>query len=667
MDITKTTSRIANRRDRVVRFLAFLTLLAASLTILPGGESTEAKSLPEYPAGPKVAVGTGFTYQGRLKDGANPANGQYDLQFKLYDALSGGTQVGSTFTQLNQTVTDGLFTVQLDFGANAFGGDARWLEIAVRSAGGGSYTTLTPRQPLTAVPYAMSLATGNSGAAISGTVPGPVLIVTNTLGLGVLGTSDTGAGVSGSTNSGIGGVFSSNSGIGTYGASGSSVGVYGGSTSGYGVYGTSGTSVGVRGNGVDQHGGLFTNNSTIGFAALQGIANGTPGYGIYGEGNSIGVWGSTTNGTGVRGATTSGYGVHGYSVSNGTGVRGESPNGYGVYGISTNSNGARGESSAAGVAGVYGSGNVSGYGVEGHGGNGVYGITSVSNGVGVRGDSTAGYGVYGVVTSGSGVRGQSSSGAGVYGVSDSSSGVIGNTNTGAGVYGYGASSNSTGVWGYSSAVGSTGVRGDGGYYGVDAVGGSVGIHASGPIEAGIFGGDVLVTGDMDVLGSCCAAGEGTFKIDHPLDPANKYLVQSAVQSADMMSIYNGNATTDAKGEAVVTLPPYVEALNKDFRYQLTTMGDQFAQARVSSKIKDSRFTIKTDKANIEVSWQVTGVRNDPYAQAHPVQPEVDKPADEKGKYLHPELYGQPENKGIGYEDRQKMEQASPKLPEQLKP
>jgi hypothetical protein len=135
----------------------------------------------------------------------------------------------------------------------------------------------------------------------------------------------------------------------------------------------------------------------------------------------------------------------------------------------------------------------------------------------------------------------------------------------------------------------------------------------------------------------------------------------------MMSIYNGNATTGAKGEAIVTLPAYVEALNKDFRYQLTIIGDQFAQARISSKIKDNRFTIKTDKPNIDVSWQVTGVRQDPYAKAHPIQPEVEKHADEKGKYLHPELYGQPESRGIGYEDRQRMQQASPKPPEQPKP
>jgi hypothetical protein len=105
---------------------------------------------------PFTPAGSGFTYQGSLNDGPNPANGEYDFVFTLYDALTGGNQVGSTLTVLNQFVTNGLFTVQLDFGAQVFQGDARWLEIAVRQTeGGGSYTTLTPRQALTPAPYAL--------------------------------------------------------------------------------------------------------------------------------------------------------------------------------------------------------------------------------------------------------------------------------------------------------------------------------------------------------------------------------------------------------------------------------------------------------------------------------------------------------------------------------
>jgi hypothetical protein len=110
-------------------------------------------------------LGTGFTYQGRLTDGGLPANGSYDLRVLLFDAESGGAQVGTTVTQASVAVAAGVFSTVLDFGAGVFDGSARWLEIGVRPAGGGAYTTLTPRQPLTAAPYALFAATGNPGPA----------------------------------------------------------------------------------------------------------------------------------------------------------------------------------------------------------------------------------------------------------------------------------------------------------------------------------------------------------------------------------------------------------------------------------------------------------------------------------------------------------------------
>ena len=157
--------------------------------------------------------------------------------------------------------------------------------------------------------------------------------------------------------------------------------------------------------------------------------------------------------------------------------------------------------------------------------------------------------------------------------------------------------------------------------------------------AGYFQGNVRVTGSM-------AKGSGTFEIDHPLDPANKYLYHSFVESPDMMNIYNGNITTDASGAATVKLPDYFEALNKDFRYQLTVIGT-FAQAIISEKVHGNTFTIKTSVPNVEVSWMVTGVRQDAYANAHRVMPEVEKGPNDKGKYLYPKEMGQPAELGIG--------------------
>jgi hypothetical protein len=113
----------------------------------------------------------------------------------------------------------------------------------------------------------------------------------------------------------------------------------------------------------------------------------------------------------------------------------------------------------------------------------------------------------------------------------------------------------------------------------------------------------------------------------------------------MKNIYDGTVRTNAQGVAVVELPKWFQAVNRDFRYQLTVIGD-FAQAVVATEINDSRFTIKTNKANVKVCWQVTGVRQDAFANAHPLEVEIDKPDRERGYYIHPELYGASEEKQI---------------------
>ena len=156
--------------------------------------------------------------------------------------------------------------------------------------------------------------------------------------------------------------------------------------------------------------------------------------------------------------------------------------------------------------------------------------------------------------------------------------------------------------------------------------------------AGYFSGRVQVTGSL-------SKGSGTFKIDHPLDPANKFLYHSFVESPDMMNIYNGIVKTDANGEAWIQMPDYFSALNTEFRYQLTCIGG-FAPVYVSQKMDGNKFKIAGGTAGIEVSWQVTGIRHDPYAEKNRVQVEVDKNDFEKGYYLYPEVIGQPKEKGI---------------------
>ncbi len=156
-------------------------------------------------------------------------------------------------------------------------------------------------------------------------------------------------------------------------------------------------------------------------------------------------------------------------------------------------------------------------------------------------------------------------------------------------------------------------------------------------DAGYFDGNVEITGTLNG-----AAPE--IKIDHPTDPSNKYLIHASVGSSEMMNIYSGNVVTDELGLAIVKLPDWFEAENTDFRYQLTVLDERFAQAVVSKKIQNRQFTIHTNTSHVEVSWQITAVRQDAFAKAHPLVVEQEKPARERGFYQNPELHGQPAEK-----------------------
>ncbi len=164
------------------------------------------------------------------------------------------------------------------------------------------------------------------------------------------------------------------------------------------------------------------------------------------------------------------------------------------------------------------------------------------------------------------------------------------------------------------------------------------VSGNAAVQSLSVGNNANISGNLNVAGTL-SKGAGSFKIDHPLDPANKYLYHSFVESPDMKNIYDGTVTTNAEGNAAIELPAYFEVLNRDFRYQLTAIG-QFAQAIVSQEITNNIFCIKTDKPNVKISWQVTGIRKDAYAEKNRIVPEVEKDKSEKGKYLYPDAYGQ---------------------------
>jgi hypothetical protein len=302
---------------------------------------------------------------------------------------------------------------------------------------------------------------------------------------------------------------------------------------------------------------------------------------------------------------------------------------------------------------VQGVDNGQGYGVRGdsvRGGDGVFG-----NGkTGVRGFTETGSGVFGEADStGIGVSGFSPNGIAVYGESKTAPGVVGVSETDAVK---GNSNNGLGVDGYSNTN-----------YGVAATSKTnYGLYAGS--EAGLaayLSGNVEITGNLSV-GGILKSG-GAFRIDHPLDPANKYLSHSFVESPDMKNVYDGVVVLDDKGEAVIELPDWFGALNKDFRYQLTAIGAPAPNLYISEEISisviigygsntsssnggcnNNRFKIAGGTPGMKVSWQVTGIRKDPWANANRISVEEDKPAKERGYYTYPELYGQPKERGISH-------------------
>ncbi len=196
--------------------------------------------------------------------------------------------------------------------------------------------------------------------------------------------------------------------------------------------------------------------------------------------------------------------------------------------------------------------------------------------------------------------------------------------------------------------------------------GDVGIDATPPDDVKLFvnddgtqsgaelfrtnglGGVCFIDTDGDLgCGGAISGNAASFKIDHPLDPANKYLVHSSVASSEMLNIYSGNVTTDGSGSATVNLPDWFEAENGDFRYQLTAIGRD-ARAWVSQEVSNKVFRVSTSEPNVKVSWQITAARQDRYAKTHPAVVEQEKPANERGYYEHPELFGQPREKAISW-------------------
>ncbi len=397
-----------------------------------------------------------------------------------------------------------------------------------------------------------------------------------------------------------------------------------------------GTQVGVRGHsqgpgdgdGVQGFGtGTFSGVAGFGDPASngtgtfgQGTGPGAPGVrGLAGTGNADGVQGFGTG-------TFSGVAGFGDPASSGTGVfgQGRGPGAPGVRGI-----GSGGPNTVPlNAVGVYGQG---GAGPA----PGVLGTSTTGTGIlGTSGDAEFATGVAGVTPSG--IGGDFRAGAqvsepvgivGPIGVRASATVPVGGSPTRQGMAVLATSTGGTAVLATSSgggtAVLATSTGGSAGIF-ENSGGAAAAIEASteGTGPAALFIGDVRVTGTL-------TAGAKNFVVDHPLDPANKYLAHTSVESCEQASVYSGNIVLDDHGEAGVNLPAWVEALCEDFRYQLTGVGGS-APVYIADEVADNQFRIAGGPAGMKVSWQLTGIRKDAWAKAHPLVVEQDKPEGEKG-------------------------------------
>lgn len=554
--------------------------------------------------GQAFAQTTSFTYQGRLNDAGNPATGVYDLQFRLFDALSSGNQAGPTLTQDDMTVTSGSFSVTLDFGAAAFPGANRWLEISVRpGASAGAFTALSPRQPITPTPYAIKSANATAADTLSAACTGCV----TSAQIGSLPASSGNYIQNTNTQQ-----ASSNFNISGNGVIGGTLGIGTGTAITDGVIHAIGqnpvrilgeTTTLIADEIVDffarstnfnsELGGMRIqrqpatgNIDTLFFAAQAGNQatekmriTGTGFLNVSGGGTFTGLNGDGAVLTARRTTGDSYFVLDSAEGQNAVlALRKNNLNRWLMFADNTNSN----------------------FRLDGYGGLNGDGTYLFIN----RDTGNVGIGTTTPSTSKLEVN------------------LLGNNISKTAIYGFTNSFDGTGVSGIAnSGPVSYGV------YGQSTDG-----------YAGYFSGKVHVTGTL-------SKGAGSFKIDHPLDPENKYLYHSFVESPDMMNLYNGNITTDTSGEATVTMPEWFEALNADFRYQLTVIG-QFAQAIVSEEISGNQFKIRTSLPNVKVSWQVTGVRHDAFANQHRIPVEELKPQEERGTYLHPDAFKQPAEKGL---------------------
>lgn len=632
-----------------------------------------------------------FNYQGIARSGTGAPLASQNVSMRI--SIMDGSAIGPVvYSEIQSAITNayGLYNVAIGAGtpqtgtmaAIAWGAGDKYIKVELDPAGGTDYVDLGTSQ-LLSVPYALFATSGTPGPQGPIGATGPAGPTGATGAQGIAGPAGPAgpqgpAGPAGPTGAagpqGPAGVQGLQGPAGPAGPAGAAningttntiVKFTGATTGGNSQLNDDGTSVGLNTPALSPNIKFQVTAGAIG-NAIRATLTATPSTSIATAGS---IYGESTTGIGVVGVSSSQNGVYGLS----TGTLG------GTVGVATGTgNGIWGVATGAGVAGFF-DGGTTGRGIIVSSGSSGIGtstptgrlyvtqpatpVPAIDTFAAITGFSYSTQGClkggvfgtynssnYGVGVQGTGYNGVNNQDANTtFGVGNQDLGVYGSANT-AGVMG--ASVGGIGVVGYNKNASFAATTGIGNTYGVygnaQTVGGATvpsvryGVYgfASGAATnyAGYFSGNVQITGSI-------AKGSGTFKIDHPLDPENKYLYHSFVESPDMMNIYNGNVTTDANGYATVKLPGYFDALNKDFRYQLTVIGT-FAQAIVAEEVHNGSFVVRTNEPNVKVSWQVTGIRQDKYANAHRVVAEVEKEPAAKGYYLHAAEWGQPQSRSM---------------------
>jgi hypothetical protein len=645
-------------------------------------------------------VDSTFTYRGELSSGGVPAAGAHDIRFRLYDSLAGGVQVGPTLCMDNALLVNGRFTVALDFGM-VFDGTQHYLEVEVRPDTGldctdaTGMTTLEPRQVLLATPnaafainaanavQAASATTAGSAttastadnavlfngqsatfyqdaANLTGTVPATGLAGAysgaltfsnaanlysgNGAALTALNASNltTGTLPNAQLSGGYTGALAFSNAANVYSGNGAALTALNASNLATGTLPNARLSGGYTaaltfsnpanvysGNGAALT-ALDASNISTGIIADARLS---PNVVMRNEPNAFGDFINSFAGNVGIGTTNPVYPIN-FSNTLGDKISlfGTAADHYG-FGIQSNQLQIHTNNSSSDI--VFGHGNSAAMTetvrIQGDGRVGIgtstpdnsmlhaFTTTRLSSGT-FETDLAGGVGVWGIAngttldTVAGAFISQSNAGTGVYAIAEANTGVT----YGVRAYTDSSATNAVGVFGQALRSGA-----NFGVYGQAAGASSFGVYANGRLGA---------------------SGTKSFMIDHPLDPENKFLMHYSMESPEVLNVYSGTAPLDASGEAWITLPDYFSSINIDPRYLLTSIGGPAPMLHVATEIEGNQFRIAGGMPNGKVSWEVKAKRNDRFVEVYGAPVERPKVEGEKGTYLRPELYGQPDSK-----------------------